>query len=228
MKLILLRFLTFVLCAMVLGFISQAGFNVEPGKVFLVGRCQVQFEGLTPELISAKNEKITISENTIGIAQVELQSYDGRKPVFKVKKIFSVKTDENGYFMVKNLSDQYTYVLLGIQYQKNIPVPVHLVTLANAREKQGKILNLGFHQVFFREDEKTGQKISEARIDTSMKNQDFMNYFLFRSPLRAFVSKIKSNDFWGKNNAVTVVDFQKVIFSDLENASWQSVETSNS
>lgn len=228
MKMIIIRLLTFILCAMILGFISQAGFNVEAGKVLLVGRCQVQFDGLTPEFISAKNSQTLINENTVGIAQVELESYDGGKPIFKVKNILSVKTDKNGYFMVKNLSNEFTYVLLGIQYQKNVPVPVHLLTLANAREKQGKMINLGFHKVCFKQNQETGEKLSEARIDTSLANEDFIDYFTSQNPMRKFTSRIKSNDFWGKNNAVTIVDSQKVIFSNLENATWESFETTNS
>lgn len=228
MKMIILRLLTFILCAMVLGFVSRAGFNVESGKVFLVGRCQVAFEGLTPEFVSAKNSETIISENTIGIAQVKLESNAGEKPVFKINRILSVKTDKNGYFLVKNLSNEYTYVLLGVQYQENTPVPVHLITMANAKEKQGKMINLGFHKVCFKQDEVTGARNAEARIDTSMKNDDFVRYFLSKSPMKALVSRIKSDDFWGKNNAVTIVDSQKVIFSNLENATWESFATTSS
>lgn len=225
MKTILLRLLTFALCAMVLGFVSQAGFNVEPGKVFVVGRCQVCFDGITPELIANQQAQSQISENTVGIAQVELASNDGEKPVFNVKKIFSVKTDGNGYFMLKNLSNEYTYVLLGIQYQKNIPVPVHFISLANAREKQGKMVNLGFHQITFRHDQRENQRYAQAKIDTTCSNEDFIRYFISQSPMRAFISKIKSDDFWGRTNAVTVVNSDKVVFANLEKAPWQSCET---
>lgn len=228
MKTIILRLLLFILCATVLGFISQVGFNVEEGRVYLVGRCQVSFEGLTPDLITSKDAKSVINANTVGIAQVELASFNGNKPVFKVNRIFSVKTDENGYFMLKNLSNQYTYVLLGIQHQKNLPVPVHFLSLVNAREKQGKMVNLGFHQVCFRHDESSNRRVAEAKIDTSMQNHDFIEYFISRSMLKSFVSKIKTNGFWGKSNAVTIVESGKVSFENLDKAEWISYETTNS
>lgn len=226
MKTILLRLLTFVLCAMVLGFVAQAGFNVEPGKVFVVGRCQVCFEGMTPEFVGNESFSSSVSENVVGIAQVELASNDGFKPVFRVERIFSVRTDENGYFMLKNLSSDYTYVLLGIQHQKNIPVPVHFLSLANAREKQGKMVNLGFHKISFSNDSTKQRHAARATIDTNVSNQDFISYFINKSPMRKFISKIKSNsEFWGKTNAITVVDSGKISFANLETAPWQSCET---
>lgn len=224
MKTIMIRMLIFALCAMVLGFISHAGFNVEEGKVFVVGRCQVSLQNVGPESLAFEKSSGEDCLNHVGIAQVELESNEGEKPVFKVVRIFSVKTDENGYFMIKNLSNEYTYVLLGFQYQKNTPVPVHFLTLANAREKQGKMVNLGYHQVVFAKGE-DGRKIVTAKIDTSVKNEEFVRYFIGRSPLRTFVSQIKSDEFWGRNNAVTVIDTQKVVFSNLDSAPWHSCST---
>ena len=224
MKTILIRLLIFAFCAMSLNFISNANFNVEEGKVFVVGRCQVSFSGMTSDFVKNENAQVQVSQSTVGIAQVELESCQDDKPVFKVNRIFSVKTDENGYFMLKNLSNQYTYVLLGIQHQKNIPVPINFLTLANAREKQGKMLNLGSHQISFNQSEGSERSV-QARIDTSLTNEHFVNYFVAKSPIKAFVSKIKTGEVWGKSNAVTVVDSQKVAFANLETAPWQACTT---
>lgn len=224
MKTIVLRLLTFTLCAMILSFISQAGFNVEEGKVMVTGRCLLTFEGITPEFVVDPKANFKVWQSNVGIAQVELLSCNGEKPVFKVNRIFSVKTDDQGYFLLRNVSNEYSYVVLGIQHQKNVPVPISFISMANAGEKQGKMVNLGYHQIGFSVD-KSGQKQAQARIDTSVKNENFIDYFVGKSSLRRFVSKIKSNEFWGRSNAVTVINPEKVVFANLESAAWETCST---
>jgi hypothetical protein len=207
---------------MVLSFVAKAEFKVEEGKVMVVGRCQTCFEGLTPELLTASSARHQINNNRVAVAQVKLTNYDGQKPTFSVEKIFAVKTDENGYFLLNNLSADFTYVLLGIQHQENLPVPVRLLAMANAREKQGKLINLGFHRVFFTADAKTGQKTVTTKIDTRISNQHFIDYHISKNPLRKLIGKIKTNNYWGKTNAVSIINSDRVIFSGLDCAEWQS------
>ncbi len=228
MKTIVLRLLLFLLFAMVLGFISRVEFKVEEGKVHVVGRCQTSFVGLTPELVASENSEVVVNNNQIAVAQLELQSYNGDKPVFSVIQIFTTQTDQNGYFILKNLSNNYTYVLLGIQHNKNTSVPVQLLAMANAREKQGKIISLGCHNITFKADSQSGEKMVTANVKTSVSNQQFVDYFIAQSPLKTFARQIKNNDYWGKSNAISVINADRVIFTGLGNAAWQELNTNNS
>ena len=227
MKTIILRLLIFILCSMSLGFISQAGFQIEEGKVAVVGRCYVELSGLNSDLEYAPDNETLIKANKVGIAQVSFKSYDGKKPVFKVEKIFSLNTDENGYFLLKNVSKDYSYIMLGAQYDDKKSVPVHSFTLANAQEDQGKMINLGFHKIRHGYDKSKKCRYASTQIDTSMKNSDFINYFTHKSPLKKCVSRIKTSNFWGKTNSVTLLDANKIILANLQKATWQKIDSQN-
>ncbi|MGM0601006.1 MAG: hypothetical protein ACQETH_14445 [Candidatus Rifleibacteriota bacterium] len=225
MKTILLRLLIFILCSMSLGFISQAGFQIEEGKVAVVGRCHVELSGLNTDLEPESDNQILIKSNKVGIAQVSFKSYDGKKPIFEVKKIFSLKTDENGYFLLKNVSKEYSYIMLGAQHHDKKGVPVHSLTLANAREDQGKMINLGFHKIRHGYDKSKSCRYASTQIDTSMKNSDFISYFMLKSPLKKCVSRIKSSNYWGKSNSVTLIDSGKIKLANLQKASWETIDS---
>jgi hypothetical protein len=88
------------------------------------------------------------------------------------------------------------------------------------------MVNLGYHKINFIYDAAKESHVAKATIDTSLSNQEFISYFIGKSPMRKFVSKIKStSEFWGKTNAITVVDSRKISFTNLETAPWQSCET---
>lgn len=227
MKTIILRLMIFILCSMALGFISQAGFNIEHGKVAVVGRCHVELSGLNTDLEPSPDEKILIKSNKVGIAQVSFKSYDGKKPVFEVKKIFSLTTDENGYFMLKNVSKEFSYIMLGAQYDDKKAVPVHSFTLANAQEDQGKMINLGYHKIRHSYDRKRKCRYASTKIDTLMNNSDFISYFMLKSPLKKCVSRIKTENYWGRSNSVTLLDSDSIILANLQQASWKTIESKN-
>jgi hypothetical protein len=126
------------------------------------------------------------------------------------------------------MSNDYTYVLLGIQHHKNTPVPVQLLAMADASEKQGKMISLGCHNITFKADSETGEKMVTANVKTSMSNQQFVDYFIAQSPLKTFVKRIKTNGCWGGSNTVSIVNADRVIFTGLNKAAWQEFKTNNS
>ena len=112
--------------------------------------------------------------------------------------------------------------MLGIQHQENLSVPITHLAIANAREKQGRMINLGFHKVVFRQDKQTGEGIVSAEVETGISNRHFVDYHISRNPLSKIIGQIKSNQYWGKTNAVSLIDIDRVKFSGLEEAEWQS------
>ena len=224
MRYALLRVLTFMLFAMILGFIAEAELKIPEGQVFLVGKCSVVFDGLTPDLIESPNAFSQKKQNTIGIAQAELKSYQNGKPVFKIRKIFSVKTDSKGYFMVKNVPANYTYLVVGTQFAKNIPVSINAVTVASPNESAGKVINLGHHK--FRFVAANGKSFSDYSVDKSERVDQVMDHFIQKDWLQKISRKIKDySKKWGQGVDLTIVKSSQLNMVEFEKASWHEINS---
>lgn len=222
----LLRALLFVFFATLLGLISEAGLSIRSGNVFIVGIFTSQFHNVTPELIKSIGYEYTRKQNRIAVAQGQLLNYKDGKPVFNVRKIFNVTTDENGYFIIRNVPDNYSYFLVGTQVKEGIPVNVNSLVMVRKNERSGKVLNMGNCNLTVSVNDKTNDKVMELQVSKNTSNISFMNYFTGRSQIGKLCRKIidSSVSWTGKSN-LTIVEPNLISITGMNDALWESIDS---
>ncbi len=219
MKTICLRLITLVLLAAGLNFVADAGIKIEQGKVFLVGRCSLtdEFQKTSPDA--------TLASTLVGIAQAEFVADPDGNATFSVKKIITVRPDRDGFYMVKNVPAGFSYIFLGIQLDTDKPLQVKSLTVVNASEKQGSILDLGHHQINVTSDSAAAFELNLVR-DCSI--EQYMQHFIAKDNLSRFVHHVCNRaGYWGKGNALTSIDASKIRLFGLNKAAWQKVSANS-
>lgn len=215
MKTICLRLITLVLLAAGLNFVADAGIKIEQGKVFLVGRCSFtdQCPKTTPDA--------PFASMLVGIAQAEFVADPNGSAAFSVKKIITVRPDSAGFFMVKNVPAGFTYIFLGVQLDAAKPLQVKSLTVVNAFEKQGSILDLGHHQINLPSESADSIELKLVR-DCSV--EQYMQHFIGKDNVSRFVHHVCNRaGYWGKGNALTSIDASRLQLFGLSKAAWQKV-----
>ncbi len=224
MKYALVRILTLSAFAMVLGFVSEAELKVTEGQAFVVGRCQVAYNGVTSELLKSENCKHLKSENVVGIAQAKLKDYKNGKPVYQIKKIFKVKTDKNGVFMMKSVPSNCAYLFLGAQIHENIPLK--LDGLVYSKNINSNVVNLGENQISVSL-ANSGKNVElEHKVFSKFSNEAYIQHFLNKSWLHRFAQVIcgpqKNLD---QNKGVEFLKASEVEFDGLDTVEWVTIES---
>lgn len=212
MKTICLRLMILFALAAGLNFVSEAGIKVEEGRVFIVGRCLI-------DKTNGLNTLLNSEKLMVGIAQAEFQSGADGEPVFKISRIYSVKPDSSGYFMLKNVPAGYSYIFLGAQLSSEQPLKVGSLKLVNAAEKQSRIFSLGTHVIApersFTQSLGSGKDLSIA---------EYMKHFSSGDNFTRFAHHVcNRTGYWGNGNCLTTVDAAKVILSGLKTAQWVKI-----
>jgi hypothetical protein len=211
MKTICFRLLTLMAFAACLGFISDTGIRIEEGKVCLVGRCSL-----------VDGNASATAQLLVGVAQAEFAvGFDG-KPEFRVKRIFTRNPDESGFFMMRNLPKNFTYIFLGIQSGKDQPMQVKGMTAVNAAEKCSRVLNLGHHQVAIRNDQGCDNVMLQSGKSSTI--EEYMRHFIARDNLTRLAHHIcNRTGYWGKGNSVISLAPGSIRLLGLDSVVWQKL-----
>lgn len=214
MKTICLRLLTLFALAAGLNFISEAGIKIEEGKVFIVGRCLISQQEISDRLIKDLKP-------VVGIAQAEFSTTDNGQAVLKIKKIFSVKTDSDGYYLLKNVPEGFSYILLGTQLVSDQPLKIGEIKLVNAAERSSRVISLGTSLIQIN---KNNEYSMNSGKDLSIT--DYMQHFTARDNLTRFVHHVcNRTGYWGKGSCISTADVRKISLSGLSSAEWQRLST---
>lgn len=218
MNTILSRFLALTVFAMTLGFLANSGIIIEENSLFVVGRATYSVVNqIEEEPVAACASGYAV------VAQVELVASAGQANSLRVDRVYSVKTDKNGYFMIKNASDRHSYVLLGVKPNANLPFRSGFASIIMPQQQAGKVISFGHHQ-FELAEESGVVNCRKVSLNRDVSNSEFMSYFINQSGMNNLVHRFcDRTGNWSGRSQVTILDSHSIELVGAENAEWISI-----